>query len=197
MNGETNSSTESAGSSTEPTATEVMSLKLKKSNFWKFLIAFAAIILLVLGGYWLWNNRLSPEAKESREMQANYDRAIAHQQQFEEAMRSDTYGGKTPEETLQLFIDALRKDDIELAYKYFILKEDGNRDPKWREALVKTKDAGKLQEAVDLLSRAKSDLNERSYEKDFKFVVREGNEIKAYVDLELNEYSGVWKIERL
>lgn len=170
---------------------------MKNSSFWKFLIAFAAIILLVIAGYWLWNNRLSPEAKESREMQANYDRAIAHQQQFEEAMRNDTYGGKTPEETLQLFIEALRKDDIELAFQYFILKENGNRDPKWREALVKTKDAGKLQEAVDLLSRAKPDLNERSYEKDFKFVVREGNEIKAYVDLELNEYSGVWKIERL
>ncbi|MDP3991334.1 MAG: hypothetical protein Q8P66_00240, partial [Candidatus Colwellbacteria bacterium] len=130
MNGETNSNTEPAISNTEP-ATEVMNLKPKRSNFWKFLIAFAAIILLVIAGYWLWNNRLSPEAKESREMQANYDRAIAHQQQFEEAMKNDTYGGKTPEETLQLFIDALRKDDIELAYKYFILKEDGNRDPKW------------------------------------------------------------------
>ncbi|MBI2013148.1 MAG: hypothetical protein HYS88_01740 [Candidatus Colwellbacteria bacterium] len=196
MNGEINSNTEPIVSNPEP-ATEVMNLKPKKSNFWKFLIPFAGIILLVIAGYWLWNNRLSPEAKESREMQANYDRAIAYQQQFEEAMKSDTYGGKTPQETLNLFIEALRKNDVDLAFQYFILKEDGNRDPKWKEALVKTKDTGKLQEAAGLLSKAKPDLNERSYEKDFKFVVREGNEIKAYVDLELNEYSGVWKIERL
>src|SRR3990167_2561453 len=127
MNGEINSNTGPAGSSTEPAA-EVMSLKPKKSNFWKFLIAFAAIILLVLGGYWGWNNYLSPEAKESREMQANYDRAIAHQQQLEDAMKSDTYGGKTPQETLNLFIEALRKNDVDSAFQYFALEEDGERN---------------------------------------------------------------------
>lgn len=32
----------------------------------------------------------------------------------------DTYGGATPEETLQLFTDALKKGDTELASKYFL-----------------------------------------------------------------------------
>ncbi len=178
--------------------TEVMDLRPKgKSSFWKFMIAFAAIILLVLAGYWLWNNRFSPEAKQAREMNANYDRYFEYEKSLEEAMKNDTYGGKTPEETLQLFIEALRKNDVDLAFQYFILKENGERDPKWREGLIKTRDAGKLQEAIDLLSRAKPDPSERSYEKDFKLVVREGGEVKAYVDLELNEYSGVWKIESL
>ena len=196
MSEEINFNTEPAISNTEP-ATEVMSLKPKKSIFWKFMIAFAAIILLVLAGYWLWNNRLSPEAKESREMQANYDRAIAHQQQLEEAMRNDTYGGKTPEETLQLFTEALRKNDIELAYKYFILEENGERDPKWREGLIKTKDAGKLQEVADSLSGAEPDLTGRAYENDYKFSVYKNNEFEGYIDMELNQYSGVWKIESL
>ena len=195
MNGETNSNTGPASSNTE-LAAEVMSLKPKKGSFWKFMIAFAAIILLVIAGYWLWNNRLSPEAKESREMQANYDRAIAHQQQFEEAMKNDTYGEKTPEETLRLFVEALRRDDIELAYQYFILKEDGNRDPKWKEGLIKTKGAGKLQEVADSLSKAKPAGS--AIEGYYGFVVENSQgEVTANIELRFNQYSGVWKIESL
>ena len=52
MSEEINFNTEPAISNTEP-ATEVMSLKPKRSSFWKFMIAFAAIILLVIAGYWL------------------------------------------------------------------------------------------------------------------------------------------------
>lgn len=197
MNGETDFKTEPANSNTEP-ASEVMSLKPKKSSFWKFLIAFAAIILLVLGSYWLWNNRLSPEAKEAREMQANYDRAIAYQQQFEEAMRADTYGGKTPEETLILFIEALRKDDIDLAFQYFILKEDGNRDPKWKEGLRRVRSEGGLSHLVDLLSRAIPDPAARISDDYFVFATRDKDgTVLADVDLKFNTYSGVWKIERL
>lgn len=35
--------------------------------------------------------------------------------------KNDTYGGKTPEETYNLFVDALKKQDVDLAVKYFIL----------------------------------------------------------------------------
>ncbi len=34
---------------------------------------------------------------------------------LEEAYKKDVYGGATPEETLNLFIDALKKGDVELA----------------------------------------------------------------------------------
>jgi len=36
------------------------------------------------------------------------------------AAMADTYGGKTPQETLQMYIDAVEKGDYELASKYFI-----------------------------------------------------------------------------
>jgi hypothetical protein len=45
------------------------------------------------------------------------------QEQTDTAMRAamaDTYGGSTPQETLQLYIDAVEKGDYELASKYFI-----------------------------------------------------------------------------
>ncbi|MEK7083363.1 MAG: hypothetical protein AAB972_04260, partial [Patescibacteria group bacterium] len=39
----------------------------------------------------------------------------------EQEYQNDTYGGTTPEETLRLFIDALKKEDIDLAAKYFVI----------------------------------------------------------------------------
>ena len=168
---------------------------MNKSS-WKFLAAFAAIILLVLAGYWIWNNQLTPGAKDTEE-EATYEKAIEHRAQLEEAMRKDTYGGKTPQETLNLFIEALRKNDIELAFLYFNIEENGERDPKWKEGLIKTRDAGKLQAVADSLATAQPDLENRVHEGDFKFYVRKNGEPEGYINMELNEYSGVWKIESL
>ena len=45
------------------------------------------------------------------------------QEQSDAALQSamaDTYGGSTPQETLQMYIDAVEKGDYELASKYFI-----------------------------------------------------------------------------
>lgn len=41
---------------------------MPKSSFWKFFIPFVVIIILVGGFYFIWMNRLSPEAKERRAM---------------------------------------------------------------------------------------------------------------------------------
>ncbi len=112
-------------------------------------------------------------------------------------MRQDTYGGKTPQETLDLFVEALRAEDIELASKYFIVGENDKIDEKWIEGLRKTKESGKLQKVANLLLKAKPDIKSRSSEKDFKFSTYEDGELKVYINLEFNEYSGVWKIESL
>ena len=42
-------------------------------------------------------------------------------EQYKQAQNKDIYGGKTPEETLSLFVDALKKGDVKLASKYFVL----------------------------------------------------------------------------
>ena len=41
----------------------------------------------------------------------------------DELYAQDTYGGDTPEETLELFIKALKAGDVELASKYFRLED--------------------------------------------------------------------------
>ncbi|OGZ97033.1 MAG: hypothetical protein A3I44_06045 [Candidatus Sungbacteria bacterium RIFCSPLOWO2_02_FULL_51_17] len=63
----------------------------------------------------------------------------------------DTYGGKTPEETLELFIAALKKEDIDLAVKYFVF----DKQEEWRDKLQKIKEGRQINLMVGDLSREK------------------------------------------
>lgn len=168
-----------------------------KSKYWKFVAAFLVIIVLVVGGYFAWAKYLSPQARYARQTQENYQKYLNWQKNFEMAMKNDTYGGKTPEETLKMFIDALKKDDVELASKYFILDENGDIDPKWVKGLQDTKEAGKFQNLANLLSKAVPAKEDITSAEDFKFRVYEEGILKAYINMQLNKYSGVWKIESM
>lgn len=66
------------------------------------------------------------------------DRLTAYRYQkqldeLEKPYREDKYGGKTPEETFDLFIVALKKEDIDLASKYFTIPKQES----WRATLDK------------------------------------------------------------
>jgi len=62
------------------------------------------------------------------------------QDDYENMLKADTYGGKTPEETMDLFIAALENGDIELASKYFVLE----KQDQWKERLNDYKARGLL-----------------------------------------------------
>jgi len=167
-------------------------------KYWKFVAGFLGIIVIVAGGFFVWERYFSPQAKINRETQKNYEKYLEWERNYEKAMKEDTYGGKTPEETLQMFIEALRKEDVELASKYFVLRSDGSSDPKWKEGLIKTKEIGKLQEVINVLLKAKPDLGARISEEYYVFSTRDENgTVTADIDLRINKYSGVWKIESL
>ncbi|MGC8776298.1 MAG: hypothetical protein ACP5QN_03245 [Minisyncoccia bacterium] len=166
-------------------------------RFLKFALAFLLIIGVVFGSVVVYEKYFNPEAQKDKEQQENYQKYLEWQASYKKAMTEDTYGGKTPEETLKLFIDALKKEDLELASKYFVLNSRGERDPKWLDALIKTKNAGKLPEVIEILSKAQPDYENISNPEDFKFKSYQNNKLKAYIDLEFNKYSNIWKIESL
>jgi len=58
--------------------------------------------------------------------------------------KNDTYGGRTPEETYNLFVDALKKQDVDLAVKYFIL--DSERRARYQKEFNDKKQKGELEE---------------------------------------------------
>lgn len=168
--------------------------KKKKNNLLALSIAsLLAIIIIISGGYWIWNNYISSDAKESREITKQYKKTIKGIQNAEDAMRTDTYGGKTPQETLNIFIDALRKNDLELASKYFVLREDGTRDPQILENL-KSKTPKIIADMINVFEKAKPTKSPIENGAGFLY---EYNGQEYLIELQKNTYSKIWKIESL
>ncbi len=168
-----------------------------KSKYWKFVAGFFILIFLAIAGYAVWNKYFGSEARAIRAKQKQIQFTLDAQKKYEEAMKNDTYGGKTPEETLQMFTGALKKGDIDLASKYFVLREDGSVDPKWVEGLGKEKTDGRLQQIIGIIQRSKSDSAQLT---DYSawFTVDDNSGMAEYtIILNLDKQSGIWKIESL
>lgn len=165
---------------------------LQKLSYWKFLVAFAAIIGLVAGGYFIWDRYFS-EAGFIRRQANVLEKA---EKDYVAAMTADTYGGKTPQETLDLFVKALRAGDVDLASKYFLLDENLSRE-KWVGYLNDVKTKGLLEKmATDIQQDAKS--VSPSYEGDYAFALfGDDGTVGVLIDMQFNKHSKVWKIESL
>lgn len=70
----------------------------------------------------------------------------------------DSYGGKTPEETYDLFVDALKDEDIGLASKYFVIEKQDD----WLKTLAQLLEKGLLTSYVKEIeqNRANWELKE-------------------------------------
>ena len=135
------------------------------------------------------------------------------QRELERPYREDKYGGKTPEETFDLFLEALRKGDIELASKYFELENQGG----WLISLQEVKQNNQINEFIKELEDnrrnwklVKNNGREAVYEYIFvvetpfveEFPVKGGTqklvhpagEFKGDIFFEKNPYSEVWKL---
>jgi len=80
-----------------------------------------------------------------------------------------------------------------------MLNASGKVDEKWINGLKKTKEEGRFSEVANLLSKALPILQDRTSNEDYRFAVydTDGSRIKIYVNLELNVFSKIWKIESL
>lgn len=101
-----------------------------KAHYWKFVTGFLTIIVLVFTALWglakyeryMGEQQVDALAKAMKQYeQDDYARAMA-----------DTMGGKTPKETLQLYINALEKRDFALASQYFIGDNKAKEETSWR-----------------------------------------------------------------
>jgi hypothetical protein len=102
----------------------------------KFFAIGLVITLLGVGlfyGIKYFGYRTAPEYNVSKKLK-----------ELERQYAEDPYGGDTPEETLRLFINALKKGDTDLAAKYFVL----DKQEEWRNELLIIKEKGLLDEMV-------------------------------------------------
>ena len=104
---------------------EINIIKKPKSKFWKFTRLFfatiAGVFILYLAGAWGWYFFRQWQGEKRVENLVNALKQ-AEADDYAKAM-ADTYGGKIPQETLQMYISAVEKGDYELASKYFVINK--------------------------------------------------------------------------
>lgn len=111
-------------------------------------------------------------------------------EEIKKEYREDPYGGDTPEETLRLFVDALKKGDTDLAAKYFIL----DKQEEWQADLSQIKEKGLLDEMVGELEQSEVSV---SGNKAFATLADEKGVVAAEMVMYRDSLSRKWKISEL
>lgn len=139
-----------------------------------------------------------------------------------EAQKNDNYGGKTPEETLDLYIKALKAGDIELASKYLeisienpnlqnkeledlnrLIKKDGslsvvldNMDNIFKRGIKKVWSDTEISFLYYYITTEESTSTSFISGQEIITVRPVGIEEKIGVSLKLNPFTKVWKINQ-
>lgn len=160
-----------------------------KSIFKKILV----VVLIVVGILTLW--AFIDSGYQAWQGYKWQKQTAKFQDVLEQPYKEDFYGGKTPEETWGMFLDALKKGNVELASKYY----DVAHQERAKEMIEKIKqEDGQLQEWIKDLeglqksSRESLDGQAQYYynyfDKQFK------QTLSAPVNFYFNPYTKVWKI---
>lgn len=87
-------------------------------DYRKMIFIFLAIVFVVIISVIAWEAyKESQLPQKAAELQQQIDQ---EREQERQRLMADTHGGKTPQETLRMYIEAVEKGDYELASKYFI-----------------------------------------------------------------------------
>lgn len=153
-----------------------------RKNVLKYIAGGVGLVVLAVGVLYsvrLYKYRARPEY-----------RAEQYFKDLERRYREDPYGGSTPEETLQLFIEALKQGDIELAAKYFPPDEQA----KWLSELEEVKTKGFLSRMIEELQKTKVTKRE---DVAYFTLVNEKNVVESQLVMRKNTLSSKWKIVEL
>lgn len=109
---------------------------------------------------------------------------------LEDGYKKNTYGGDTPEETLALFIEALKSGDADLAGKYFVPE----KEKEYREIVNNWKKNNKINDIVSIIENNQNvKINQ---DQAFITISEEGIAVITII-LYKNKYSQKWLIESL
>ena len=116
-------------------------IKIFKS---KYFIIFIIFLILGLTTSWLvWY--FSAEMRQARQYRKDAEILARKIQEQAEEYAVDTYGGETPEETYEMFLQALKMEDINLASKYFIL----DKQEEYKQFFTDIKNNNKWDEMIE------------------------------------------------
>ena len=160
------------GEQNEGSAPEAPNNRNKKL-IWAGVILVALILSVIGWQYWQY-------------IHSTYYQQMKAAKTLEKLYADDTMGGKTPEETLALFLEAVKKEDFDLASQYAIYsaREDVK---KW---LIDIKENGQMEEFIRVYSQI---VKEKGTGTDVAFNVYENNKVVDSIGMNKNS-KGIWKI---
>jgi len=169
----------------------------------KYLIGGFLAVLLGIGVVLMLQNReleivfdengvwIVPE-KAWFESQVQFNKKLVNLfDRLEEMQAKDNFGGSTPQETFDAFVEALKAGDTELASRYFVF----NKQKQMAKELAVGKENGNLDFLINFLENV--DIGKEIREGYFRFTVIEDNTAVMSFDLIFNEETKVWKIDSL
>lgn len=166
-------------------------IKIEKSRnkYWKFVLGFFGIIILSGAGYFVLrfyfrNEEFIKKQKQDQEI-------IEHYAALEKKIKEDVYGGETPEETLRLFIDALKAGDTDLAAKYFVVEKQEEQ----KQYLQEIKQQDNFRMAITDLVKLK--LSKQTEGEAFYTAVGSSGVVELQVIFSKNLATKKWKILEL
>ena len=163
----------------------------KKNLIWVVII----LIILVVGAYFLFFQKNDEFVVRDKDSFTSQQDVLDYFEQYKQAQSKDTYGGKTPEETLSLFVDALKKGDTKLASKYFIL----DKQDEAKKELDAGVESGGVNKFLEFYSFDKKNITKMGilnlYE--IEYLDENGNGPGFVFRVKFVEESNIWKIESL
>jgi hypothetical protein len=171
-------------------------IKINFNKYKKHLIVIFVVILVVLGFYYYKNKgpemKLITNSEEYGEFIAKGGSETEYLEWVKELEKLDNYGGKTPEETLDLYIKALESGDFELASKYFVL-EDQERE---FDELV-TLDQSKIDSYLEVLKDEEKVIRYNEIMETYSIEVPFEKEFALLVKFIKNKETDIWKLESI
>ncbi len=158
----------------------LFSEKQKSLLFWVIGLSVSAFFVVLVFGVYYDKRQGQKRVEELKIALEKWEQGIYDKK------AGDTVGGKTPSETLDMFISAVETGDYELASKYFVIE----KQEEWRNHLSEIAVAGKMKTFLNPLKETKNSKG--------AFL----NEDKYFVDEPISvDYirypSGNWKIEEI
>ena len=193
----------------------------KKGNVGKlvFYIAswvtgFFLITFFLIGFFREDIDRFLVHRKEARDNE-QYLSYWKEQSAIEEAKwRVDTYGGATPEQTLDLLITALEKNDAELVSRYYVPNQVENEFAEYQKEVV---EKGDFSSFIEYFKKIRSGekwcsedgkqcsievfiINNEDYYvqvsgTDTKIFVPKGQRERSAVEFQFNKFTNIWKLK--
>lgn len=170
-----------------------MRKKSKKNSFKKIFFLLPILIGGIFIIFYFYNNKL----KIVKNFEKNQKLIEASLKEQIEKYQQDPYGGKTPMETYQMFLEALKNEDIDLAVNYFIFE----KQQEYKELLESIKNNGQWQEMLNDLLKPENQKGVFVTEDWYKIeVLNDKKEVITVISLkkpkdnQFQDISSLWKI---